>query len=229
MDNPIILSCEDIHKSFVTSPTVGGIQILKGISLSIKEAEIVSIIGPSGSGKSTLLHILGGLDRPSRGEVFWMGNRIDNVSDESLSVRRAASVGFVFQFHHLLGEFSALENVMIAAMIGGTSKSDSRVNARTILDRVGLAERLDFRPSQLSGGEQQRVAIARAIVNSPKIVLADEPTGNLDSVSSDGISHLLRELNEEKRMAFVIVTHNAQLKGLSKRAFQMMDGRLVAE
>ena len=177
----IILKAENIFKSFQTTKKVK-LEVLKGISLEIQKGKITIIVGASGAGKSTLLHLLGGLDRPDSGEVYYDENDIFNFSDDKLAKFRNKNVGFVFQFHHLLPEFSALENVMIPQLIGGINLSNAKSKSEELLSTVGLKERLDHKPAELSGGEQQRIAVARALANNPKIIFADEPTGNLDSV-----------------------------------------------
>jgi len=223
----IILSCSNIHKSFSLNRKVESqLHVLKGIDLEIYEGEIVSIIGASGSGKSTLLHILGGLDRPSQGNVSWLEQDIFLLDDDRLAALRGKTVGFVFQFHHLLQEFTALENVMIPLMIHSRLKDEAERRARELVARVGLSERLNHKPSELSGGEQQRVAVARALANNPKIILADEPSGNLDSVSSQQLHELLWELNRTEKQTFVIVTHNEKFAEQSHRVFRMVDGKL---
>jgi lipoprotein-releasing system ATP-binding protein len=222
-----IIRCENIHKSYlVKGESDIPLQVLRGIDLEVLTEEVVSIVGASGSGKSTLLHILGGLDRPSAGDVFWLGKNIGSLSEEELARVRGASVGFVFQFHHLLAEFTALENVMIPAMIQGVGREDAATKGTQLLARVGLEGRLHHRPSELSGGEQQRVAVARALANHPQIVFADEPSGNLDSVSSGHLHELLLELNRTEHQAFLIVTHNEKFARESNRVFRMVDGRL---
>ncbi|MBI4547868.1 MAG: ABC transporter ATP-binding protein [Ignavibacteriae bacterium] len=223
----IVLSCSNIHKSFsLDRKAASQFHVLKGIDLEINLGEIVSIVGASGSGKSTLLHILGGLDRPSQGNVSWLDQDIFSLGDDTLATLRGKTVGFVFQFHHLLQEFTALENVMIPLMIQGTSLKDSEVKAAELLSKVGLIDRKHHKPSELSGGEQQRIAVARALANNPKIILADEPSGNLDSVSSRQLHELLWELNRTEKQTFVIVTHNEKFAEGSHRVFRMVDGKL---
>jgi len=222
-----VVRCQNIQKRFMidhgSSPPL---QVLRGINLEILGGEFISIVGASGSGKSTLLHILGGLDRPTQGEVFWMEKNIGTLGDEELARLRGGTVGFVFQFHHLLPEFSALENVMIPIMIQRKKTDEAAARATQLLARVGLQDRLRHRPSELSGGEQQRVAVARALANNPQIVFADEPTGNLDSVSSQNLHELLRELNRTEKQTFLIVTHNERFAEESNRIFRMTDGIL---
>ncbi|MBI1804785.1 MAG: ABC transporter ATP-binding protein [Ignavibacteriae bacterium] len=228
MTSPI-LRCSNIHKHFTLDQKAqSGLHVLLGIDLRVNAGEIVSIVGASGSGKSTLLHILSGLDRPTEGEVYWQEKNIVTVSDDALARLRGSTVGFVFQFHHLLPEFTALENVMIPIMIHRGTKSEAERRAKELLSRVGVSKRLEHKPSELSGGEQQRVAVARALANNPKIVFADEPTGNLDSVSSRQLHELLWELNRLENQTFIIVTHNEQFAERSHRVFRMLDGKLHA-
>ncbi|MFM2386559.1 MAG: hypothetical protein RL660_1316 [Bacteroidota bacterium] len=205
----------------------GTLEVLKGVSCSLEKGEIVSIIGSSGAGKSTLLHIIGTLDQADSGEVIINGNSIKGLSSKKLSTLRNQNLGFIFQFHHLLPEFSALENVCIPAWLAGTSKKDAQQHAETLLKKVGLADRIHHKPSELSGGEQQRVAIARALINKPALVLADEPTGNLDSKNSEEVFALIKRLRDEYGHAFLIVTHNTELAASSDRIIKMADGRIV--
>ncbi len=223
-----ILHCVNIHKIFsLNKKESSQLHVLKGIDFEVFEGESISIVGASGSGKSTLLHILGGLDKPTEGKVFWIGNDISIFNDEKLAKQRIVYVGFVFQFHHLLPEFTALENIMIPMMINGRSRFDAVKGAEELLEKVELISRKHHKPSELSGGEQQRVAVARALANKPKIVFADEPTGNLDSVNSQQIQGLLAELNKNDKQTFVIVTHNEKFTKKSDRVFRMVDGRLL--
>jgi lipoprotein-releasing system ATP-binding protein len=203
------------------------LKVLKGINAEIFEGEIISIVGPSGAGKSTLLHIMGTLDKPTSGEVFFNGNNVFKLSGNELAKFRNTKIGFVFQFHHLLPEFTALENVSIAAMISGKSIKSVEEKAKQLLKEVGLGERLNHKPSELSGGEAQRVAIARALINSPEVVLADEPTGNLDSKNSDEVMHLIFELRKKYNQTFVMVTHNEKFAGMTDRTLKMVDGQIV--
>jgi lipoprotein-releasing system ATP-binding protein len=224
---PTVLRAESISRAFsLDGKEKPALEVLKGISFQVCEGEIISIIGASGSGKSTLLHILGGLDSPSSGKVFWDDKDISAIDEEALAKFRIRQVGFVFQFHHLLPEFTALENVMIAGMIGGKGKAESRDLGKRLLDRVGMSERLEHKPAELSGGEQQRTAVARALANSPRLIFADEPSGNLDSVSAEHLMNLVHELNAVERQTFVIVTHNERYAERSNRVFRMADGIL---
>lgn len=205
----------------------GQLHVLNDVSMTIGNGEIVSILGPSGAGKSTLLQICGTLDRPDSGRVLYDGVEVSGLKDKKLSEFRNRHIGFIFQFHELLPEFSAEENVAVPAMIGGESRKASLSKARALLGRLGLSERLNHRPSELSGGEKQRVAIARSLINDPRIVLADEPTGSLDSRNRDEIQRIIAELNEERRQTFLIVTHDATLAEISHRIIRMSDGCIV--
>jgi lipoprotein-releasing system ATP-binding protein len=213
-----MISAKNIHKSF------GELKVLKGISLEIKTGEIVSIVGASGAGKTTLLHIIGTLDGYDQGEVVINGQNIKGFNDQKLSEFRNRNIGFVFQFHHLLPEFTALENVCIPAFIAGKGRAEAEKRARALLDLLGLTERLEHKPSELSGGEQQRVAVARALVNEPAVVLADEPSGNLDSKSSEELHRLFFSLREKLGQTFVIVTHNNELANMADRKLTIKDG-----
>lgn len=227
MSNNVILRCSGLHKRFFIGKSVdNGIHVLKGINLEVVEGEIVSIVGPSGAGKSTLLHILGGLDRPTEGKVYWENKNIFDLNDDELSRLRAKEVGFIFQFHHLLPEFTALENVAIPAMIIGKSYEVAQTRAKELLAKIGLEDRIDHKPSELAGGEQQRVAVARALVNIPRIVLADEPSGNLDSSNAKQLHELITQLNRSEGQTFIIVTHNEKFAEQSHRIFRMSDGIL---
>ncbi len=190
--------------------------------------EMVAIVGPSGAGKSTLLHLLGGLDRPSAGTIHYDRVALPQLRDEQLADFRNQHIGFVFQFHHLLPEFSALENAMMPALIQRRAKHEARQEAQYLLQSVGLGDRLHHRPGELSGGEQQRVAVARALVNTPAVVLADEPTGNLDRTTSQSLQQLLRQLNEERGQTFVIVTHDREFAAQMDRAISLVDGKVSA-
>lgn len=223
-----IIKAEDIHKSFTTINDVT-LKVLKGISIEIEQEKISVIIGASGAGKSTLLHILSGLDKPDSGKVFFDGEEIFKYNDERLSKFRNKNIGFIFQFHHLLPEFTAVENVALPMMIQGSSLSDSTKRAKEILSSVGLADRGEHKPAELSGGEQQRVAVARALANNPKIIFADEPTGNLDSENSEAIHKLIFELRDRLKITFIIVTHNPGLVNLADTVFEMKDGLLKSK
>ncbi len=219
------ISIRNLYKSFNSSGN--RIDILKGINSELNAGETLAVVGPSGIGKSTLLHLLGTLDRPDKGKIFFKGEEIFQFDDARLARFRNESVGFVFQFHHLLPEFSALENVMMPALISGLSKDRAGQAAEMILVRVGLKERLSHRVAKLSGGEQQRVALARALVLKPAILLADEPTGNLDKKNSEQVHDLLLELNQELGMTLVVVTHNMELANYMSRRVTIIDGLLV--
>ncbi|MBN8586031.1 MAG: ABC transporter ATP-binding protein [Ignavibacteria bacterium] len=200
------------------------LKVLKGIDTEIYEGEVITIVGPSGAGKSTLLHIIGTLDKPTKGEVIFDGEDVFSMGSNELARFRNTRIGFVFQFHHLLPEFSAIENVCLAAMISGKSMKSVEQKAKDILTEVGLGERLHHKPSELSGGEAQRVAIARALINSPKVILADEPTGNLDTKNSDEVMHLIFDLRKKYNQTFVIVTHNEKFAEMTDRTLKMVDG-----
>jgi lipoprotein-releasing system ATP-binding protein len=226
MNNKIILSAKDLTKSFQTVKKVK-LEVLKSVSIDIEENKISVIIGASGAGKSTLLHLLGGLDKPDSGEIIFNNTNIHKLSDEKLARFRNNNIGFVFQFHHLLPEFTALENIMIPQMINGKSEKESVNRAKELLSDIGLNERENHKPAELSGGEQQRVAVARALANSPEIILADEPTGNLDSNNSKILNQLFIDLKKKYNKTFVIVTHNPELMGLADNLFEMKDGKIV--
>jgi lipoprotein-releasing system ATP-binding protein len=202
------------------------IQVLSGLDLEVGQGEKVAIVGQSGVGKSTLLHILGALDRPTSGRVLFGGVDLGGLDDSSLARFRNKEIGFIFQFHHLLPDFTALENTMMPALIQGLSRAEAAARAEAVLRRVGLGERLTHRPGELSGGEQQRVAVARAVVLSPRAVLADEPTGNLDPTTAGEVHELLIELNRSQGVTFVIVTHNEQLAGMTDRMLVLRQGRV---
>ena len=214
----------DLYKSYYDGLTE--LPVLKGIDLEVKKAEIIAIVGASGVGKSTLLHLLGGLDRPTEGTIFYEGEDIFALSDQKLDWFRNEEIGFVFQFHHLLPEFTALENVAIPGLISQKKSDVAQDRAKELLDYVGLGKRLAHRPSELSGGERQRVAIARALVNQPKVVLADEPTGNLDQKTSEAVHDLLWTLNDQFNQTFIIVTHNQALAQRADRLVQLVDGQV---
>ena len=216
-----MLTAKNIHKKF------GPVEVLKGVDIAIEQGEIVSIVGPSGSGKSTLLHIIGTLDKPDAGEVFLYKDNITNLQGNKLSDFRNTHIGFVFQFHHLLPEFSALENVCIPGWLTKKSKSEVSERARNLLQHLGLGHRLNNKPAQLSGGEQQRVAVARALINRPDIVFADEPTGNLDTANAKELHQLFFDLRKEFNQTFLVVTHNEELSHLSDRTLTMKDGKII--
>lgn len=211
---------KDIRKAY------GKLNVLKGVDVSIEEAEVVSIVGKSGAGKSTLLHILGTLDNADSGELLINDTDVSKLNKKQLAAFRNENIGFVFQFHHLLPEFTALENVCIPAFIRKKSESETEKRAKELLNYLGLGERLTHKPTQLSGGEQQRVAVARALINSPAIVFADEPSGNLDSASSTELHNLLFQLRDDFKQTFIIVTHNEELANMSDRKLVMYDGIL---
>ncbi|HTP41589.1 MAG TPA: ABC transporter ATP-binding protein [Nitrospiria bacterium] len=222
--DPVIIQAVDLQKSF---PIVSGrLPVIKGISLSIHRGELLTIVGPSGAGKSTLLHLLGGLDRPSGGRVLVNGEAIEQLKDLELAQFRNRTIGFIFQFHHLLADFSALENVLLPQLIAGRSKSGATEKATALLTAVGLGGRLTHRPGELSGGEQQRVAVARALALDPPIILADEPTGNLDTHTSDDVFGLLKGLCREHSLTLVMVTHNEKLAAQADRIIKLVDGKI---
>jgi len=213
-----LIQASNIYKSY------GQLQVLRGVNLTIEKGEVVAIVGKSGAGKSTLLHILGTLDQPDSGELHIDGELINKLNAKQLARFRNQNIGFVFQFHHLLPEFTALENVCIPAFIGGQGEGEATRRAKELLDYLGLGGRLQHKPTQLSGGEQQRVAVARALMNQPSVVFADEPSGNLDSASSQDLHQLFFRLREDFDQTFVIVTHNAELAAMSDRRLEMKDG-----
>jgi lipoprotein-releasing system ATP-binding protein len=220
-----ILKAENINKTFVKSKEQS-LHILKDVSLEIETQKITEIVGASGAGKSTLLHILSGLDKPDSGKVAVKNTDIFSLTDEKLAKFRNEHIGFVFQFHHLLPEFTAAENIALARMINNESLSKATSKAKDLLDIVGLSERVDHKPAELSGGEQQRVAVARALANEPEIIFADEPTGNLDSANSEILHNLFRKLKSEMGITFLMVTHNPELIKLADKVYEMKDGRL---
>ncbi|WP_273980464.1 lipoprotein-releasing ABC transporter ATP-binding protein LolD [Vibrio parahaemolyticus] len=220
-----LLECRDIRKVYREGSL--DTEVLKGVSCDIDKGELVSIVGSSGSGKSTLLHILGALDDATQGEVDFLGQNLSALSSNKQAALRNKHLGFVYQFHHLLADFTALENVAMPLLIGGTKVTEAKQAAKALLEKVGLSHRMDHRPSELSGGERQRVAIARALVNKPDLVLADEPTGNLDHNTALAIYDLMRELNKESNIAFLVVTHDNELAAKMDRQMHMQDGLLV--
>ncbi len=218
----MLIQAQNIHKSY------GALNVLKGVSIEIQRKEVVSIVGPSGAGKSTLLHIIGTLDKPDSGLVRVNNTDINSLKDKQLSVFRNKHIGFVFQFHHLLPEFTALENICIPAFIAKTEKAEAEKKAMELLSFLGLEQRKNHKPSELSGGEQQRIAVARALINNPDVVLADEPSGNLDTASAKELHQLFFTLREKFGQTFVIVTHNNELAGMTDRVLTMRDGMIVS-
>lgn len=214
----MILKASNIYKSY------GELPILKGVNLEVEKGEIVSVVGASGAGKSTLLHIIGTLDKADKGELYINDAAIHSLSANALSAFRNEHIGFVFQFHHLLPEFTALENVCIPAYIKGETHAQSEKKAMELLELLGVAERAKHKPSQMSGGEQQRVSVARALINNPSIILADEPSGNLDSENASSLHNLFFHLRDTMHQTFIIVTHNEELAGISDRTIHMRDG-----
>ncbi len=221
-----VLRCENLHKTFKSESGPDDLHILRGVDLSVQQAEIVSIIGSSGSGKSTLLHILGGLDRPTDGDVFWDETSIYSHKPDKLADLRNRNVGFVFQFHHLLPEFTAAENVMMPALIRNENKKTAEERAAGLLGRFGLSDRLQHRPSQLSGGEQQRVSMARALMNNPSMILADEPTGNLDEKNTETILELLFELRDTENVSLILITHEKEIAQRCDTLYSLHQGVL---
>lgn len=209
------------------SKAYGDLQVLKGVNLEVKKGEIISIVGASGAGKTTLLQILGTLDRADAGTLHINNTEINSLSKSQLAVFRNKHIGFIFQFHHLLPEFTALENVCIPGFIAGKSKKEAAQRATTLLERLGLAARASHKPSQLSGGEQQRVAVARSLMNNPAVIFADEPSGNLDSKNAEDLHKLFFDLRKELDQTFVIVTHNKELAEMADRMLTMTDGRFA--
>lgn len=216
-----MLKCDNIHKSY------GELHILKGISLEVNDSEIVAIVGASGAGKTTLLQILGTLDKPGQGNILISDTEVNKLNNKQLSKFRNQDIGFVFQFHQLLPEFTALENVSIPGYIGNRNKKEVSESAKKLLDYLGLKDRYDHKPAQLSGGEKQRVAVARALINSPKIVFADEPSGNLDSANSRELYKLFDQVRKDFGNSFVIVTHDEELANLADRKITISDGQLL--
>ncbi|MBL7928123.1 MAG: ABC transporter ATP-binding protein [Bacteroidia bacterium] len=229
------------HSLFVLSPTVnkiavktvnldkfyGRLQVLNGISIEISKGEIISIVGPSGAGKSTLLQLIGTLDKPDSGCIFIGVSEVGKMNAKQLAAFRNRKIGFIFQFHHLLPEFTAIENVMMPALIAGLNKTDSWQQAKKLLDKLGLSARMEHKPSELSGGEQQRVAVARALINNPEVVLADEPSGNLDTENAKSLHNLFFDLRKNTGQTFIIVTHNEELAEMADRKLEMRDGRIL--
>lgn len=225
LDYYTMLKTENLYKIYKDGKI--NLEVLKGINLEVGKGEVLCIIGPSGAGKSTLLHLLGGLDRPSRGRVYFDGVDLYRTSESQRVKIRNKRIGFVFQFYHLLPEFNALENVALPALIDKARYSQARKKAIELLELVGLGERISHKPAQLSGGEQQRVAIARTLINSPEVIFCDEPTGNLDSERGSQITQLLRNLNREQGKTLVIVSHDERIASIANRIVHIRDGRLV--
>ncbi|KAA6301208.1 MAG: Lipoprotein-releasing system ATP-binding protein LolD [Candidatus Ordinivivax streblomastigis] len=216
-----MIHCKNITKSF------GDLQVLKGIDLEISKGEIISIVGPSGAGKTTLLQIMGTLDKPDAGEIVYENTRINHLKDKELAAFRNQNIGFVFQFHQLLPEFTAIENIMIPALIGNIKFSEAKKQASELLDFLGLSDRANHKPNELSGGEKQRVAVARALVNRPSVIFADEPSGSLDTKNKEELHRLFFDLRERFNQTFVIVTHDENLAKLTDKIIHMQDGKII--
>lgn len=222
----IILQAERLSKSYAAKKNTDDLVILDDLELSLSRSASVSVVGSSGSGKSTLLHILGGLERPDKGSVYWEGTDITQFTDEELARSRNKNIGFVFQFHHLLPEFSALENTYMPLLVAGIGLKEAEQRAVTLLERFGIAERASHRPSELSGGEQQRVAVARAIINNPSVILADEPTGNLDDKNTEMLLSVLFDLNSQEDLSLILVTHEMEVARQASTTYELIHGKL---
>jgi len=219
----LLLSAKNIYKQY------GNLPVLKGVDFSIQSGEVVSIVGSSGAGKSTLLHILGTLDLPDQGDIFFAGENLKSFSNKALAAFRNKHIGFIFQFHHLLPEFTALENIIMPGLLANQKKAELEPRALLLLEKLGLKERANHKPAELSGGEAQRVAVARALMNQPKLICADEPSGNLDSEKARELHQLFFELRKEFNITFLIVTHNEELANMSDRKLLMKDGRILSD
>lgn len=226
MSDTLLLRLGHVRKEFAATEDGDRLSVLRGVDLEVKPGETLSIVGPSGSGKSTLLNLVGALDLPTEGELVFDGENLSTLSETALAELRNRKIGFIFQSHHLLPQCTVLENVLVPAAAHGRAGSETIDRARKLLDRVGLAGRLNHRPGQLSGGERQRVAVVRALINSPRLLLADEPTGALDRHSAENLANLLLELNREEKVALIIVTHSQELARRTGRAFELRDGQL---
>ncbi|TVQ71590.1 MAG: ABC transporter ATP-binding protein [Balneolaceae bacterium] len=221
--NPL-LTAENIHKSYTGKAEP--VHVLRGVDIRVNSHDLTAIVGASGSGKSTLLHILGGLDRPDKGTIRFRDADLSRMDDEALAGFRNRNIGFVFQFHHLLPEFTALENVFMPGLIAGKSMAEIRERAEYLLEETGLKQRLDHRPSELSGGEQQRVAVARALMNEPEIIMADEPTGNLDEANTDKLLSVMMDIREKEQTAIIIITHDPRIAGIAPSVYNLHHGQL---
>ena len=226
-DDVPLLQLTDVSREFPAAENGGALVVLQGISVEFSAGESAAIIGPSGSGKSTLLNIIGTLDEPTSGTVVFDGQDLGSLDEDEQAILRNRKIGFIFQSHHLLPQCTVIENVLVPALADGEPTADTEEHARKLLDRVGLSERLTHRPGQLSGGECQRVAVVRSLINRPKLLLADEPTGALDRASAENLGQLLVELNEEEKVTLIAVTHSLELAGQLERTLELKDGQLV--